>query len=95
MSFYLGRQYLKTIIIASDSLYNFYKLLIDKRILEVVVFLFFIEFTGVTLINKIIQVLGVQFYSTSSVHCIVCSPPQVKSPSTTIYPPILFPSSSL
>ena len=26
------------------------------------------------------------FYDTSSVHCIVCSPPQIKSPSITIYP---------
>ena len=42
---------------------------------------------GVTLVNKIIQVSGAQFYNTSSVHCSVCSPPQVKSPSITIYPP--------
>ena len=31
------------------------------------------------------QVSGVLFYNTSSVYCIVCSPPQVKSPSITIY----------
>ena len=37
------------------------------------------EFIGVTLVNKIIQVLGAQFYSTSSVHCIVHFPPQVIS----------------
>ena len=56
-------------------------------------FLFFcIEFIEVALVNKIIQVSGVQFYKTSSVYCIVCSPPQVKSPSTTIYP--LIPSSN-
>ena len=46
----------------------------------------FIEFIGVTLVNKIIQVSGAQFYNTSSVHCIVCSSPQVKSPSFNIYP---------
>ena len=40
----------------------------------------------VTLVNKIIQVSGVQFDNTSSAHCVVCSPPQVKSPSVTIYP---------
>ena len=44
------------------------------------------EFNWVTLINKIIQISGVQFYKTSSVYFIVCSPPQVKSPSITIYP---------
>ena len=39
-------------------------------------------------INKINQwVSGAQFYDTSSVYCIVCSSPQVKSPSITIYPP--------
>ena len=27
-----------------------------------------------TLVNKIIQVSGVQFYNTSSVYCVVCSP---------------------
>ena len=48
-------------------------------------FFLFIEFIGVTLVNKIIQVSGVQFYNTSSVHCIMCSPPQVTSPSNTIY----------
>ena len=46
-------------------------------------FFCYIELIGVTLVNKIIQVSVVQFYNTSSVHCIVCSPPQVKSPSTT------------
>ena len=35
---------------------------------------FLIEFVGVTLVNKIIQVSGAQFYNTSSVHCTVCSP---------------------
>ena len=35
------------------------------------IFFFFIEFIGVTLVNKIIQVLGVQFYSTSPVYYIV------------------------
>ena len=44
-----------------------------------------IEFIGMTLVNKFIQVSGVQFYNTSSVYCIVYSPPQVKS-SIIIYP---------
>ena len=47
----------------------------------------FIEFVGVTLVNKILQVSGAQFYYTSSVYCTVCSPPQVRPPSTTTYPP--------
>ena len=42
------------------------------------------------LVNKIILVSGVQFHNTSFVFCVVCSPPWVKSPSITIYPP--FPS---
>ena len=49
---------------------------------------FLIEFIGVTLVNKIIQVSEAQVYNTSSVHCTVCSPPQVKSPFITIYLPI-------
>ena len=40
---------------------------------------YFIECMGVTLVNKIIQVSGVQFYDTSSVCCVVFSTP-VKSP---------------
>ena len=36
--------------------------------------------------NKIIQVSGAQFHNILSVLCIVCSPPQVKSPSITVYP---------
>ena len=40
-----------------------------------------------TLVNKIIQVSGVPFYNTKSLYCIVCSPPQIMSPSITIYPP--------
>ena len=47
----------------------------------------FTEFIGVTLVNKIIQVAGTQFHNTSSVHCIVCSPPQVKCLAIIIYPP--------
>ena len=51
-------------------------------------FFLFIEFIRMTMFNKIIQISGAQFHSPSSVvHCIVCSPPQVKSPSITIYPP--------
>ena len=30
------------------------------------------------LINKIIKMSGAQFYSISSVYCIVCSPPQIR-----------------
>ena len=51
-------------------------------------FLVFIECIGMTLGNKIIQVSGAKFYPTSSVHHTVCSPPQVKSPSITLYPSI-------
>ena len=48
-------------------------------------FLFFlIEFIGVTLLNKIIQVSDIQFYDLSSIHCIGCSPPHVKFPSVTV-----------
>ena len=45
-------------------------------------FISFIEIFVVTLVNKIIQVSGVQFYNTSFVHCIVCLPPQLKFPIT-------------
>ena len=47
----------------------------------------FIEFIGVTLANKILQASRVQFYNSSPVYCIVCSPLKVQSPSITIYPP--------
>ena len=46
-------------------------------------FFLFTEFVGVTVVNKIILASGAQFYNTSFVHCIVCSPPQVKSLSVT------------
>ena len=36
--------------------------------------------------KKLIQVSGARFYNTSSGQGIVCSPPQAKSPSLTIYP---------
>ena len=52
-----------------------------------VIYLLLIEFIGVALINKIMLVSGTHFYNTPSVYCTVCSPPQVKSPSITIYPP--------
>ena len=48
-------------------------------------------FIEVTLVNKIIEVSGAQFYGTSPVCCTVCSPPQVRSPSITIYLPITSP----
>ena len=47
---------------------------------------FFIELIGEALVNKIIQLSGVQFYNTSSVCCSVCSLPKVRSPSITFYP---------
>ena len=49
-----------------------------------------IELIEVTLVNNIVQISGAEFHSTSSVHCIVCSPPQVKSPSIIIYPHLPF-----
>ena len=49
-------------------------------------FFLFVQFIGVILVNKIIQILGAEFYNTSFVLCIVCSPIQAKSPSITIYP---------
>ena len=49
-------------------------------------FFFLIEFIGVTLVNKIIQVPGVHSII-HHVYIIWCSPLQVKSPSITIYPP--------
>ena len=41
---------------------------------------------GWHLVNNIKLVSGVQFYNTSSVYCIVCLSPQVKSPSVTMCP---------
>ena len=38
---------------------------------------FFIKLSGVTLLNKIIQVSSVHFYDTSCVYYIVCLPPEV------------------
>ena len=52
-----------------------------------ILFSIFIDCIGVTLVNEIIQVSGAQFCNTLSVHCVVCSPPQVRSPSVTIYSP--------
>ena len=49
-------------------------------------FFLFIIFFGMTLVNTLIQASGAQFHNISSVHCIVCSPPQVKT-LITIYPP--------
>ena len=40
-----------------------------------------------TRIKEIMWVSGVQFYTTSFVHCIVCLPPQAKSPVSTVYLP--------
>ena len=54
-----------------------------------------LNFLGVPLGNKIIQVSCIRFYNTSSVYCIVCSPPQVMSPfiprHLCLPPPLPFP----
>ena len=51
-----------------------------------ITFLFFnFKFIRVTLVNKIIQVSSVQIYDLSSVYCVLCSSPKVKSSSITIY----------
>ena len=47
---------------------------------------FFIECIQVTLVNKIMQVSGAQFYNTSSVYCIVC-PVSVHHHLSLLYPP--------
>ena len=47
-----------------------------------------IEVIGVILVNKILQVSDGQFYNTSSVPCILCSPPQVRSLSITVSSPL-------
>ena len=47
--------------------------------------LFFIEFIGVTLVNKTIQDSNVQVNKTSSAYSIVYLSPKEKSPSITIY----------
>ena len=51
------------------------------------IYLFLIEFIAVTLVNPITWVRSVRFHNTSSVYCITYSPPWVKSPSVTVYPP--------
>lgn len=50
------------------------------------VFCLFTESIGVTLVNRISQVSGAQFFNTVSAP-VLCSPPRIKSPSITIYPP--------
>lgn len=49
-------------------------------------FFFLIEFIGVKLVNKSIQVLRVQLNKTSSTNYIVCSLPQAKPLSISISP---------
>ena len=51
----------------------------------------FVEFIGVTLVNKIIYASGAQFYNASSVYCIVVHHPKSSlhpSPFTPLYPPL-------
>lgn len=50
----------------------------------------FVEFIWMTLVNKTVQVSGVQFHNTSSVPSIVCSAPQLKLPSPFTRPPPTF-----
>ena len=58
MSGHKGEQTFTTLmLIFSQNIFDFH-----------VCLLFFIEFIAVTLVNKIIQVSGVQFYNTSSVY---------------------------
>ena len=53
-----------------------------------------IEVIGVILVNKILQVSDGQFYNTSSVPCILCSPPQVSLCPSPFHPPFPSPTSS-
>ena len=62
----------------------------DILFIYLFIYLFITGFIGVTLVNEIIQVSGVQFYNASSAYCIVCSPSKIKSPSVTIYPAFTF-----
>lgn len=39
----------------------------------------FLKFIAITLVNKLIWVSCISFYSTSATYCIVCSPSKVKS----------------
>ena len=50
-------------------------------------FFLFIELIGVTLVYNTEHISGAQFCNTLSVHCIVCSPNQVKFLSITVYSP--------
>ena len=68
-----------------------------SEFLVYVIFFLFIKFIVIILVNKIIQILGAQFYNISSVHCIVCPPPEVTvhhhfSPHTLLHL-LLFPPS--
>ena len=63
-----------------------------------------IEFIGLTLVHKTIQVSSVQLNKTSSVHCIVCPSPHAKSlsvlfcptqPTSTYPPPFPLPITTL
>lgn len=49
-------------------------------------------FTGVTLVNRMLQVSCIQFCNTPSDYCIVCSLSKGTSPSVTVFP--LFPFST-
>ena len=67
------------------------------KVTKTIHFFLFIEFIAVKLVNKIIYLSGAQFHNTSSVYCLVCSPPKSSlHPSTFILPePLPPPSISL
>ena len=66
------------------TLYRFY--LFIYLFIYLIYLLFIIEFIGVTLVHRTIQVSCIQLNKTSSVHCIVHIEPQVKSLSGPIPP---------
>ena len=62
---------------------------LTEEVLFIYIFLF-TEFIRVTLVNKIISVLGAEFHSTSSLYCVVYSSPSSQVPihhHLSIYPP--------
>ena len=76
--------------INSQKMTNLYDQIHESRF----IFFLFIVFIGVTLAYKIIQVSGAQFYSTSSVHRNVCSPPR-SSPLPSHFIPLYTPAPPL
>ena len=58
--------------------------------LHFILFYSLIEFIGVTLFHKTIQVSNVQLNKISSAHCTVCPLPKAKSLSIHTYPPFIY-----